>query len=94
MLPIGRLLSVDWINRGPPRNEGLMFLFDGGLIDDPTAARIRLPADELSAFRFVDLAEAGSLLAAHMHQRIEATLRARQNGTTAYLEDGRHVLDR
>ncbi len=89
VVPIGRLLSIDWINRGPPRNEGLMFLFDGGMIDEDTIARIQLPADELSEFRFVDLTEVAALSSPHMHRRLAATLEARQTETAVYLEQGR-----
>lgn len=70
-----------------------MFLFDGGVMDEPTAARIRLPADELSDCRFVDLAEAAALLSSHMHRRIEATVDALRLRTTVYLEDCNRAID-
>jgi 8-oxo-dGTP pyrophosphatase MutT (NUDIX family) len=90
-LPIGRLLGVDWVNRGPPRNEGLMFLFDGGVLETSTIDRIRLPADELSEFRFVDLDDAEELLAPHMHRRLAATVAAHAAGASVYLENGMSV---
>lgn len=90
-LSIGRLLSVDWVNRGPPRNEGLMFLFDGGVLEPSTIDRIRLPAEELSEFRFVDPGEAEELLAPHMHRRLAATIAARLAGASVYLENGMSV---
>ncbi len=86
-LPIRRLLCVDWVNRGPPRNEGLMFLFDGGVLEPSTIDRIRLPADELSEFRFVELGEAEELLPPHMHRRLAATVAARAAGASVYLEN-------
>lgn len=89
-VPIGRLLSVDWIDAAAPKNEGLMFLFDGGVIDEEISL-IHLPADELSEFRFVDLDEAAMLVTPRMHRRIEGSLGARVSGSTAYLEDGRPV---
>ena len=86
-LSIGRLLSVDWINTEPPKDEGLMFLFDGGGLDEEIS-RIRLPVDELSEFRFVDLEEAAGLVTPRMHRRIEGSLGARVSGVAAYLEEG------
>jgi len=87
-LAIGRLLSVDWVNRGPPRNEGLMFLFDGGALEAEAVARIRLPPDELSEFRFVNLDESIAILPPHMHRPLVATVLARRSGASVYLEQG------
>lgn len=47
-LPIGRLLVVDWIPAAGPKAEGLMLLFDGGVLNDKVAHQFRLPRDELS----------------------------------------------
>ena len=48
-LPVrpGRLLVTDWVPPRPGRTEGLMLLFDGGILTPEQTARIRLPAEEL-----------------------------------------------
>ncbi len=54
-LPIGRLLVVDWLPVRPPKTEGLMMQFDGGVLDDGVTRRFRLPPHELAAWRwFID----------------------------------------
>ncbi len=45
----GRLLVVDWVPPRPDRTEGLMFVYDGGTLDELSTADIHLPPDELSA---------------------------------------------
>jgi ADP-ribose pyrophosphatase YjhB (NUDIX family) len=61
-LAIGRLLVVDWLPPRPPKNEGLMLLFDGGLIDEQLASRFVVPAAELEEWAFVDRSTVDDLL--------------------------------
>src|SRR3954467_5168281 len=42
----GRLLVVDWVPPRPGRTEGLMMVFDGGVLTPSQTEQIRLPADE------------------------------------------------
>lgn len=83
--PPKRLLSVDY--RGP-QEEYIMFIFDCGTLDDETIAQIRLPEERFSAFRFVTPDEATRLLRENSARRLLPTLRAKANGTIAYLEYG------
>jgi 8-oxo-dGTP diphosphatase len=84
----GRLLAVDYVPAGSSRTgvEGLILVFDGGVIDDP--GPIRLPADELSAWEFVEPERLGDYLTALLARRAVAALAARAAGSTVYLEDG------
>jgi hypothetical protein len=43
---------MEWLGPEPDRSESLMFIFDGGVLSDPSG--IRLPSDELVSFWFVD----------------------------------------
>lgn len=82
------LLVVDWV---PPRGavtESVVWLFDGGFLTDEEIASIRLPAEELRSYRFVDPAEASSLLPPLRGRRLTAALAARAAGGPVYLEDG------
>jgi 8-oxo-dGTP diphosphatase len=79
----GPLLVVDWTPAGAERpRSALYFVFDAGTVDDP--ARIRLGHDELDAYAFVDLAEAGNL-APLSSRRLAAAVTARATGRTVYL---------
>ena len=58
-----RLLGVDYQTAVPgERDEALAFVFDGGRLSAAQARRIKLPADELSAWRFVPLGDLGAFL--------------------------------
>ncbi|MBC6462551.1 NUDIX domain-containing protein [Actinomadura sp. HBU206391] len=86
--PIGRLLVVDW---APSQTEGdkVLFLFDGGALDDEYLGKIRLAPDELTAYGFYDIAQINELTIARLARRIVHGQAARHEGTTRYLEHGR-----
>lgn len=69
--PVGRLLIVDWVPEHGVWGDGLMFIFDGGHLDDAEIAAIRLPADELAAFKFLNIDEALPLLKPSMARRLQ-----------------------
>src|SRR4051812_29349297 len=50
----GRLLVMDWVPPRPGRTEGVMFVYDGGVLDEGAVADIRLPADELISWAWCD----------------------------------------
>ena len=88
-LLIGRLLVVDWI---PVRDiwlDSLQFVFDGGVLDDDQIAAITLADDELRAFEFLTLDEAGPNLRPSMARRLRAAVDAAADGVTRYVEFGR-----
>ncbi|MCO8275166.1 NUDIX hydrolase [Actinoplanes sp. TRM 88003] len=84
----GRLLSVDWVPPQPSRTEGVMLLFDGGALTADQAGQIQLPPDELRSWAWCDEQEAAERLPELLARRILATVRARDEGTVVYLEDG------
>nr|BFE76201.1 hypothetical protein GCM10020092_095020 [Actinoplanes digitatis] len=79
---------TDWVPPRPDRTEGLMLVFDGGILTPEQAARIRLPADELRSWAWCDEPEAGERLPELLARRLAAAVRARDRGTAAYLENG------
>jgi 8-oxo-dGTP pyrophosphatase MutT (NUDIX family) len=83
---LGRLLCVEWRGPEPDRSESVTFVYDGGVLHDPGA--IRLPADELSSFRFVQVSELRTLVAERLALRVQAALDALADGTVAELEHG------
>jgi 8-oxo-dGTP diphosphatase len=84
----GRLLVVDWVPPRPDRTEGLMMVFDGGVLTPPQIEQIRLPVDELRSWAWCTEQQAGKRLSELLARRISAAVRARAEGTMVYLENG------
>jgi 8-oxo-dGTP diphosphatase len=84
----GALLCVDWVPPRPDRSEGLIMVFDGGMLEPDEIGRIRLQLQELAAYEFVDVIRAPELLPPHLRRRLEASIGARTAGRTVYLENG------
>jgi 8-oxo-dGTP diphosphatase len=87
-LTVGRLLVIDWIPERPPKTEGLMLLFDGGVVDDTVTRHFSLPEAELLEWGFVDIDELDRVVSLGMARRLRAALTALRSGSTAYLEAG------
>jgi 8-oxo-dGTP diphosphatase len=80
----GPLLVVGWSAPDGARPRPIVhFVFDGGVLADDTP--IRLQASELDDYRFVEEAELAGYLPQVISARVEAALRCRGTGTTAYL---------
>ncbi|WP_329097382.1 NUDIX hydrolase [Streptomyces sp. NBC_01439] len=75
----GRLLAVNWSHK-PGRPARIRFLYDGGVLDAPTLARIRLDRAELLQWRTVTPAELPSLVKPALRRQITACLTARATG--------------
>ena len=88
-LSVGRLLVVDWLPVRPPKTEGVMMQFDGGVLDDAVTRRFRLPPEELAAWRWFSGAELDTVLPDYMARRTRVGLDAARHGASAYLEWGR-----
>nr|WP_192752234.1 NUDIX hydrolase [Actinopolymorpha pittospori] len=89
--PLGSLLVVDWVPPQEGRTEGLMMIFDGGVVPPDVAAGITVPAEELRGWAFCSPQEAADRLSPLLSRRVSACIAARATGTVAYLEDGRQV---
>ena len=83
---IERLLSISYAAGNDKRTEGLMFIFWGGVLTPAEIATLRLPATELSEYRFVTLAEALSLLTPTLGERVRRSLEILPTEQTLYLE--------
>lgn len=75
----GRLLAVNWSHK-PGRPARIRFLYDGGELDAPTLARIRLDTSELLQWRTVTPAELPDLVKPVLRRQITACLTARATG--------------
>jgi ADP-ribose pyrophosphatase YjhB (NUDIX family) len=80
----GRLLVVGWAGLDGKRPRPVMhFVFDGGTLADGTP--IRLQAEELDDYRFVELGQLDDYLPALISARVVAAVQGRETGATAYL---------
>lgn len=88
----GRLLVVDWVPPRAGRTEGVMVVYDGGLLDATRTGEIHLPAEELRGWAWSTLAEAQQRLSPLLARRAGAALEAVTGGETVYLENGARVV--
>lgn len=86
-LPVHRLLCVDWRPAELPVTEGLMLVFDGGVLDSDQKARITLPDEELRSYAFCSPTEVARRVSPALRRRIEACLK--DPDRALYLEHGR-----
>lgn len=86
--PVGRVLAVDWVPSRPERPEGLILVYDGGVLSEADIAAIRLPADELASYAFVDVEQVTKLASALLARRIAGCMQAVAMGTVVSLENG------
>jgi 8-oxo-dGTP pyrophosphatase MutT (NUDIX family) len=88
---VGRLLVTDWVPPRSDRTEGLMLVFDGGVLTEEQEAQIRLPAEELRGWAWCTEPEASERLSELLARRVSAALQARGDGSAVYLENGFYV---
>ena len=69
-LPIGNLLSVVY-RQNEPAKESLQFIFDGGVLSPQQIEQIKLPAEELSEYKFIDLAEIDQYFTETLAKRVK-----------------------
>ncbi|TCO24879.1 ADP-ribose pyrophosphatase YjhB (NUDIX family) [Kribbella steppae] len=89
---LGRLLVVDWVPPRPDRTEGVMFVYDGGTLDEQGTADIHLPPDELSRWAWCDREQIEQRMSSLLARRVTAALRAKVEGKVFDLENGFQVL--
>ena len=85
----GRVLVVDFCLARPARpRPSIMYVFDGGTLDERQQSAIRLPADELSEHRFFPADELDDALVDTLARRVRAAHRQRDLDGVAELENG------
>ena len=88
---IGRLLVLDYNRPNDPKTESLMFVFDGGVLDESDIAAIQLPADELSEFAFFRRDSLPNTMTKPLKARVLAAWQQYDYGQTLYLENQQKV---
>lgn len=86
-----RLLCVDYIVPKDTPYENIQFVFFGGILGEKIVDKIRIPEDELSEFRFVDVEEAMKILRPNLSKRLPYCMEAIKSGGIVYLENGENI---
>jgi 8-oxo-dGTP diphosphatase len=86
--PVGRVLAVDWVPSRPGRPEGLIVVYDGGVLTTDDIEAITVPDGELAGFAFVLPDQVAGHVSPLVARRITACLDALAAGTVASLADG------
>src|SRR5450432_1835362 len=86
--PAGRVLAVDWVPSRPERPEGLITVYDGGVLTFSDIQAIVVPEGEIAGFQFVLPAQVAAMVTPLVARRIAASLDAAAAGTVASLENG------
>ena len=90
---IGSLLCIDYVPHyiDDATHDSYQMIFDGGVLSDEQIAAICLQPEEIITYRFVDPADALTLLKPDRVQRVRMALQARTAKTTYYLEHGQRI---
>jgi 8-oxo-dGTP pyrophosphatase MutT (NUDIX family) len=89
--PPGRLLVVDHVRPQDSRPEGVVFVFDGGVLDETDLAGMVFGDGEVLSAGFHSLAQAAAKVKPLLADRLAAALEAAEQGVTALCEQGRRV---
>lgn len=88
-IEIGPVLVVDWIPAQGVWYDGVMFIFDGGVLTDEQIEQITLDATEARRFQFLTLDQASGRMRPSMVRRIACAQEALRQGAPLYAEFGR-----
>jgi 8-oxo-dGTP diphosphatase len=86
--PAGRVLAVDWVPSRPGRPEGLVVVYDGGVLTPAEIDAITVQEGELAGFAFVVPAGVAERVTPLVGRRITACLDAVASGSVLSLEGG------
>lgn len=89
--PIGRMLCVDWVEPHGVWDDSLMFIFDGGFMNDRDAGKLHPSDGELNACTFYGLDKTKELLRPYFWNRVKAALKALDTGIPVYLHNGQRI---
>ena len=89
--PVGRVLAVDWMPSRPSYPEGLVVIYDGGVLSASEISAISVPEEELDGFAFVPPGRVADRAEPVVERRIQACLDALRTGEVAALDNGRPV---
>lgn len=89
--PLGRLLVVDYVRPQDSRPEGVVFVFDGGVLDETDVVGMIFPDKEIVSAAFHTLSEVRARVKPLLADRLAVALEVVEQGVTALCEQGRRV---
>ncbi|WP_433194452.1 NUDIX domain-containing protein [Nocardia sp. CA-107356] len=88
---LGRLLVVDYVRPQDSRPEGVIFVFDGGVLTEGDLARMTLNANEIRSAGFYTLQELAGKMKPILIDRFTAALNAVREGGIVLCEQRRPI---
>lgn len=89
--PVGRLLVVDYVRPQDSRPEGVIFVFDGGVLNETDLVGMVFPDAEILSAAFHTVEDARPRIKPLLADRLAAALQAVEQGVTALCEQGQRV---
>jgi 8-oxo-dGTP pyrophosphatase MutT (NUDIX family) len=89
--PLGRLLVVDYVRPQDSRPEGVVFVFDGGVLDETDVVGMVFPDAEIVSAGFYTPAEVREKVKPLLADRLAVALEVVDQGATALCEQGRRI---
>lgn len=89
--PLGRLLLVDYVRPQDSRPEGVVFVFDGGVLDETDLVGMVFPDAEVLSASFHTLDEAAERVKPLLADRLAAAVEAVTLDVTVLCEQGRRI---
>lgn len=86
--PLGRLLVVDYVRPQDSRPEGVIFVFNAGVLDEADLGGLALAEGEILSAELHSLGQARPKVKPLLAARIEVALVAARQGVTALCEHG------
>jgi 8-oxo-dGTP pyrophosphatase MutT (NUDIX family) len=89
--PLGRLLVVDYVRPQDSRPEGVVFVFDGGVVAEADVAGMVCADGEILSAGFHTLMELREKVKPLLANRLTAALEAVERGMTVLCEQGHRI---
>lgn len=89
--PLGRLLVVDYVRPQDSRPEGVVFVFDGGVLHETDVVGMVFPDAEILSAGFYALPDARARMKPLLADRLGVALEAVEQGVTALCEQGHRI---
>ena len=82
-----QLLCIDYTSKNIEAIESLQFVFFGGILTLEQISEIKIPTDEISAYKFLPSEKALTLMSNKLSRRVNKCLAVKDRKQILYLED-------
>lgn len=89
--PLGRVLVIDWVRAHDGKPDGVVFVFDGGVLDETDVDGLVFTDGEILSAEFHTLEQARAKTAPLLAARLAVAVAAARRGDTALCEHGVRV---